>query len=191
MVVPSPSKPFIICKMATAKRNRTLEEDLKQLKSPQRRLCFINDELHKIIHIDRVNNIVRAYSYLEDKQVAYLYTDYKKRRTPAYSIALVSKMLNRHPSSIRKAILRGDVKKPYLMDQYVHGVYYFCQTDVYNLRDFFANWHTGRPRKDGYITPRYDVPTKKEIDALFGKTEMLYVKNKAGDFIPVWRAEDF
>ena len=34
-------------------------------------------------------------------------------------------------------------------------------------------------------------PTKKELDALFGKTEMLYIKNKNGDFIPVWKAEDF
>jgi len=191
MVLPSPKQPFTVCKMATSKRKRTVEEDLQQLKSPQRRLCFLNDELHKIIHIDRINNIVRTYNYVQDRQMAYLYTDYKKLRTPAYSIRLVGKLLSRSPDSIRKAINRGDVKKPYLMDQYVHGVYYFCETDIYNLRDFYASWHTGRPRKDGYITPRYDVPTKKELDALLGKSEMLYVKNKNGEFIPVWRAEDF
>lgn len=177
--------------MPRKKSQTTVEEDLKKLKSPQRKLCFINDELHRVLHIDRTNNIVRTYNYIKDAPVAYLYTDYKKWRTPSYSIALVAKILNRHPDSIRNAINTGGVKKPYLMDQYVHGVYYFCETDIYNLRDYYASAHTGRPRKDGLITPRFDVPTKKEIDALLGKTEMLYVKNKNGEFIPVWKAEDF
>lgn len=177
--------------MGKIKKNTSLENDLEQLKSPQRRLCFINDELHRTLHIDRTNNIVRTYNFVQDKQVAYLYTDYKKWRTPAYSISIVGKILKRHPDSVRTAINTGGVKKPYMRDQFVHGVYYFCETDIYNLRDYFANLHIGRPRKDGNITPRFDVPTKRELDAILGKTEMLYVKNKNGEFVPVWRAEDF
>lgn len=177
--------------MATTKRKRTIEEDLQQLRNGNSRLCFINDELHKVIHIDRANNICRAYNYVQDKQVVYLYTDYKKMRTPCYTIALVSKIMNRHPDSVRDAIKRGDIKKPYLMDRFVHGVYCFSEKDIYNVRDYYANSHIGRPRKDGYITPRHDVPTVKEIDALLGKREMLYVKTKDGSFVPVWKAEEF
>jgi hypothetical protein len=49
--------------------------------------------------------------------------------------------------------------------------------------------HSGRPRKDGRITPRKNIPTEKELRSLIGDAIMLYTQNKNGEFIPVWAEE--
>jgi hypothetical protein len=52
-----------------------------------------------------------------------------------------------------------------------------------------ATIHSGRPRADGRINPRKDVPNEKELRSLIGKDIMLYTQNKDGEFIPVWAEE--
>lgn len=162
----------------------------KEIKRGITKIYFLNDSLYKVIKADRSNNICHLYN-LETKEVKkFLYSDFKKFRKSAYRIGKASKFLNRHPDRIRRAIWTGQVTKPLLIKNGQSGSYWFTEENIHELREFFANVHRGRPRTDGIIVS-HNVPTKDELDALLGNKEMLYIKNKNGDFIPVWRAEEF
>lgn len=162
----------------------------KEVKRGITKIYFLNGELYKIIKADRSSNICHLYNFQTEEVKKFLYSDFKKFRKPAYRIGKASKLLNRHPDRIRRAIWGGQVTKPLLVKRGESGTYWFSEENIHELRDFFANVHRGRPRKDGIIVS-HNVPTKDELDALLGNKEMLYIKNKNGDFIPVWRAEEF
>jgi len=154
------------------------------------RIYFLNDGLYKVIKADRSSNICHLYNLETEEVKKFLYSDFKKFRKSAYRIGKASKFLNRHPDRIRRAIWAGQVTKPLLVKTGNSGSYWFTEENIHELREFFANVHRGRPRRDGIIVS-HNVPTKDELDALLGNKEMLYIKNKNGDFIPVWRAEEF
>jgi hypothetical protein len=66
---------------------------------------------------------------------------------------------------------------------------YFSEDDIFEIRNVMANMHTGRPRKDGRITPRKDVLTERDLRSLLGDGMLLYTKTEDGRFIPVWQEE--
>lgn len=154
------------------------------------RIYFLNGNLCKLIKADRSANICYLYDFEKGEVKKYSYSDFKKFRKTAYKIGKVSSLLNRHPDRIRRAIWGNQVTKPFLVKTKASGSYWFTEENIYELRDFFAGVHRGRPRKDGIIVS-HNVPSKDELDALLGNKEMLYIKNKDGNFIPVWRAEEF
>jgi hypothetical protein len=154
------------------------------------RIYFLNNNLYKVIKADRSSNICHLYTLETEEVKKFLYSDFKKFRKSAYRIGKASKFLNRHPDRIRRAIWTGQVTKPLLVKTGSSGSYWFTEENIHELREFFANVHRGRPRRDGIVVS-HNVPTKDELDALLGNKEMLYIKNKNGDFIPVWRAEEF
>jgi hypothetical protein len=103
-------------------------------------------------------------------------------------------MLNRHRVTIERAIIAGDVQRPqhtYTLDNDRNIFQYFwSEPDIVAAHQFFATVHQGPPRKDGMITPR-KMPTLRELRAMIRQEEVLYVKNDKGEFVPVWRAQDF
>lgn len=166
-------------------------EDKKLRLSSTGTLFFMNNQLHRLIRKSYANNICYAFSYETNKVEKYTYKDYKKFKKKAYLISEVSRILRRHPDRIRVAFYEGGVKRPFLLEYKGRTpVYYFSEDDIYRLRDYFATVHRGRPRSDGLITSR-DVPSVGEIDAILGKRTALYVRTPEGEFIPVWRQEDF
>jgi hypothetical protein len=177
--------------MVTPKRKTTIQEDIQRLKKSKSKLFFLNDQLHRLIQADRTNNICRAYNYIQDTDLTYLYTEYKRLKKPAYTISIVAKMFNRHPARIRVAINEGHIKKPFILDKLTNGIYYFSEKDIYEIREYFATVHIGRPRNDGATTAGKDIPTKRELQDILEGKEMLYIKTKDGNFVPVWKAEEF
>lgn len=174
--------------------------DNKPLRYNKKRF-FINGHFHEVVNMNRSAGVMRAYNFQENKIATYSIADYKKFRQQAYTIGNVSKLVGRDITAIWKAIDRGDVSRPYMLPIKEDagkgkfavgrsGVYYFSEDNIYEIRDYFANVHKGRPRADGQITS-YKVPTVEELDALLGKREMIYVKNKDGSFVPIWKRVDF
>jgi len=172
----------------------------KPLRYNKRRF-FINGEFHEIVNINRSAGMIRAYNFSTDKVVTYSISDYKKFRQQAYTIGNVSRLIARDITSIWKAVDRGDVTRPYMLPLKEDagkgkfavgrsGVFYFSEDNIYEIRNYFASVHKGRPRADGAITS-YKVPTVEELDALLGKREMVYVKDKKGNFVPIWKRIDF
>lgn len=162
---------------------------------------FINGQFHEVININRASGMIKAFNYQEEKVVGYTIADYKKFRQQAYTIKHVSSFIGRDTASIWKAIDRGDVQKPFMLPIKEDagkgkfaagrsGIYYFSEDNIYEIRDYFANVHKGRPRSDGLVTS-YKVPSVEELDALLGKREMMYVKDKNGNFVPIWKRVDF
>lgn len=177
--------------MVTQKRETTIQEDLQRLKKSKSKLFFLNNELHRLIQADRTNNICRAYNYEKDQEFTYLYTEYKRLRKPAYTISIVAKMFNRHPARIRVAIKQGSIRRPFILDKLTNGIFYFSEKDIYDIREYFATVHIGRPRNDGATTAGKDIPTKRELQDILEGKDMLYIKTKDGNFVPVWKAEEF
>ena len=42
----------------------------------------------------------------------------------------------------------------------------------------------------GIVIPK-DVPTEAEVDAILGKKPVLYIRTSNGEYVPVWRQEEF
>ncbi len=152
---------------------------------------FLNGDLHRIVKTNAAANVCHAFNYQKSEVVKYTYSDYKKFKKPAYKIGEVSKILRRHKERIRIAFNEGHVKKPYLVKYNGRtGVYYFSEEDIYELRDYFASVHRGRPRFDGIVVSK-NVPSISELDSLFGKTPTLYIRTEEGNFVPIWKAEEY
>ena len=152
---------------------------------------FLNGELHRLVRKSAAQNIVYAFNFHKDEIVKYTYKDYKTFKRKAYKISEVGKILNRHIDRIRVAMASGNIKKPFLVSYKARtGVYYFSEEDIYAYREYFAGLHRGRPRADGIIIPKR-VPTEAEVDAILGRKPVLYVKTKEGNYVPVWRQEEY
>lgn len=186
--------------MASSNGVNSLRPDNKPLRLNRKRF-FINGEFHELVNTNRAAGMIRAYNYSTEKVVVYSINDYKKFKQQAYTIKHVSGFIGRDITSIWKAIDRGDVTKPFLLPvrkeagkgQFAvgrAGIYYFSEDNIYEIRDYFANIHKGRPRADGLITS-YNIPSIEELDALLGKREMIYVKDKSGNYVPIWKRVDF
>jgi hypothetical protein len=126
------------------------------------------------------------------EDVAYPWTMVRKAQKPAYMMSNVARLLNRNPRTIRNLIYREKIPKP----QTAYGPsgrgYWqlYSEEDIFMIRDYFAESHRGRPRKDGMITT-WNVPTREQLREKMGHVKMLYVMNDEGEPVPVWLAEEF
>lgn len=154
-------------------------------------IFFLNGDLHRIIRKSAAQNIVYAFNYKTNSVAKYTYKDYKSFKKKAYTISEVAKVLRRHVDRVRAAMSSGSVRKPFLLPYEGRtGVYYFTEEDIYLYREYFASLHRGRPRQDGIVIPK-DVPTEAEVDAILGKKPVLYIRTSNGEYVPVWRQEEF
>lgn len=186
--------------MATPQRDEVHRIHDKPLRLNKKRF-FINKEFHELVNSNRAAGMIRAYNFERNELKSYMMSDYQKFKQQAYTIKHVSLFVGRDVTAIWKAIDRGDVTRPFMLSlkkdagkgQFAvgrSGIYYFSEDNIYEIRDYFATVHKGRPRADGLVTS-YKVPSVEELDALLGKREMIYVKDKSGNFVPIWKRVDF
>jgi hypothetical protein len=165
---------------------------LKTSKKPIK-YFYLNDKLHKKLHINRGADVIQTWCYPLSKRVTYTYTDVKKNLQPGFTTQEVGKMLNRHRLTLERAILAGSIERP----QFIYGLneqkkmvrYMWSEKDILDAHAFLSTVHTGRPRHDGVVTPKR-LPTRGELRAMIRQSEILYVQ-RDGKFVPVWDAEDF
>ena len=167
----------------------------KRARNKRRILYFyLNDCLHRTLQVNRADDTIIAFNFVEGKRVAYNYTDVQRNRKHAYSISEVAKLVNRHIDTIKRHLRSGDIKKPQqayaLDDKNKLGRYYFTDEDIKKVREFLKTIHIGRPRNDGQITAS-NIPSNAELEALLRNETVLYAKNKDGEFVPVWKAPEW
>jgi hypothetical protein len=170
-----------------------VKPDRKKYK--QRVLYFyLNDVLHKTLQVNRSEDVIIAFNFVEGKRVAYNYTDVQKNRKHAYSISEVAKLINRHVDTIKRHLRSGEIQKPqqsYALDDKTKlGRYYFKDSDIKDIREFFKTVHIGRPRNDGNVTAS-NIPSKAELEAMLRNETVLYVKGEDGGFVPVWKQPEW
>ena len=169
---------------------------MARVKSKKRKFkyFYINAELHKILRVNRAEDMVFAWNYPQGKRVAYVWSDVQKNMQHAYRVPQVGQMLNRHPNIIKNYIKSGNIKpvqKTYSIDdRRASGVYYFSEDNIKELHSYLMTVHRGRPRLDGEIVSS-NLPTKAELEAMIKQETILYVKTKDGDFSPVWKQPDW
>lgn len=163
----------------------------KYAKKERRMMFFLNGELHRLVKTNRSANICYAFNFDKKEIVKYTYKDYKKFSQRAFKIGEVAEIMRRHPDRIRVGIEDGLIKRPHIVEyKNRSGIFYFSEDELYEIRNYFAGLHRGRPRNDGIIVSK-NVPTEQELDAVLGKTQMLYIRTKDGKYVPVWKANEF
>jgi hypothetical protein len=163
-------------------------------KSTKLRYFFLNDDLHKVLSVIRAQDLVICWNFPQGKRVGYVWSDVRKRHGRAFRMQEVSKMIGRHRTNIERDILAGNIKKPqriYTLDGKKRPLYYFFSEDnVFDLHDYLLTVHIGRPRADGKITPK-QMPSTAELRAMMRHDIITYVKTDGGEFIPVWKEQDW
>lgn len=160
-------------------------------KSKRIRYFFLNNDLHKTIHINRSSDLIVAWNYPQKRRASYSWSDAQKNMEKAYSITDVANMLNRHRMTIDKYIRQGLIKTPqrmYKIDGKFNsaGKYMFSEKDILELHEYCSTISKGRPRKDGLINTS-GLPSRSEVKAMIKQSSVLYVKDDDGNFIPVWK----
>lgn len=156
-------------------------------------IFFINNELVKIIHRNKPNNICTLYNYIHDKEQTMIYSDFKKHRKKAYTVANTTRIFKRSRMQFDRLMKKGIFPIPTGATKggkrQWQTMSYYSEDDLYKIRDAMANIHVGKPRKDGRITPAKDILSEKDLRSLLGDGIMLYTKTEDGRFIPVWQEE--
>jgi hypothetical protein len=157
---------------------------------PKLRYFYLNGELHKVLSINRAQDLVTAWIFNQEKRVVYVWSDVRKRLGKAFTMTQVSRMIGRHRVIIENYILDGKIRPPqriYTLDGTKNpGKYMFSESDVYELHDYLLTVHIGRPRKDGGVTPSR-MPSKAELKAMIRHDTVMYLRQADGTFTPVWK----
>lgn len=176
-----------------AVENRTGARPRRKRK-PKVRYFFLEGELHKVLAINRAQDLLTAWHYREGKTVAYVWSDARKRMGKAFTMQQVSQMIGRHRVNIEWYILRGNIREPqriYALDGTKKpGKYMFSEKDIFELHDYLLTVHIGRPRKDGKITPG-KMPSRAELRGMVNHDTVMYVKTDDDEFVPVWKEPDW
>lgn len=158
------------------------------------RYFFVNSELHKVLRINRPEDLVYAWNYPQGKRVAYVWSETQRTMQRAFSVSQVAGFFGRNPFVIKQYILDGEIKevqKTYTIDERRSpGKYFFSEDDVRGLYEYLCTKNLGRPRLDG-IQVQYPLPSRSELEAMLRQDTILYVKDKAGEFTPVWKQPDW
>lgn len=188
-----PAKPWHIRDVDFKKRSYELSGDEPWRVAPYKgKMFFINKKLHRRVKINRSSGLVSAYDYESGELKSYTYHDFKKFRQRAFLISDAAKILHRHGNAIRYAIYDKEIvsEVPRVFRKNGVGIYYLSEDHIFELREYFAGKHRGRPRKDG-IKVSKNVPTIEELEVFFGRRQLLYTRTKDGQYVPVWRSENF
>lgn len=154
---------------------------------------FLNDQIHRKLHINRGKDLLAAWNYPESKKVLTSYSTTIRRHKTAFTTTQVCQMVNRGRLTIELAMRHGMIERP----QHTYGLdenknfyqYMWREEDIMDLLEYLSSVHRGRPRKDGEITT-HDLPTPRELRAMINDENVLYVKQ--GDtYVPTWRAKEF
>lgn len=160
---------------------------------PSNVIFFLNNDLVKVIHRNKPNNICSLYNYTQNKEQNMLYSDFRKYRKRAFTVANTSRILKRSRVHLERMIASGLIPKPTGLSEGGKRKWqimsYYSEDDLFTIREVLSNIHSGRPRKDGRITPRKDVISERDLRSLLGDGIMLYTKTEDGRFIPVWQEE--
>jgi hypothetical protein len=154
------------------------------------RYFYLNGDLHRVLSINRAQDLVVTWHFKDGKRRAYVWSDARRRLEKAFTMRQVGQMINRHRVNIEKYILEGKIRAPeriYTLDgKKTPGKYMFSEKDVFELHDYLLTVHIGRPRKDGKITPGR-MPSRAELRAMMQHDTTVYIRSADGTYTPVWK----
>lgn len=160
-----------------------------------RAFFFWNGKIHKVLRVNRPQNLVDAWNYIDHEVVTILYTDYRLSAGKALKHSEVAKLIRLRPNTLDGYIRNKkipEVQRSYSLDgdrDDPHGwTRWWSEADVLGLHDYLMTVHRGAPRKDGKVTPMQHLPTRAEVVAAFNKSERVFIRTEDGAEIPLFRA---
>ena len=153
---------------------------------------FLDGELHQLLRIHRGKDLLVAWNFPQHKKVSLNYTYVQRHKQKAFTTKEAAAMVNRTRESVQLAVQRGDIPEPphsYSLNTGRKKEHWWNEEALLGLLDYFASVHRGRPRRDGESTA-WNLPTPRELRGLIHDEDVLYVKNKDGQFVPTWRARE-
>lgn len=160
------------------------------------RYFFINVDgephVHKVIQINKAADTMMAWDYPDHKRKMYSYSDVRKTMQHAYSTKEVCEILNMNRYTVHEYIYAGKIKRParlYSLQTNREIGYMFSEDDILDLHQAQAETHRGRPRKDGLITARKDLPDRATVKALVQQQQLVYTLDQDGNPIPLWKEQ--
>ena len=163
----------------------------QRTRNGQMRYFFLDGQLHKRISVNRGKDLITTFHFGDGVYKKYNYTVVLQRHNRAFTTNEVAAMIGRSRRSIQQAVKNGHISIP----QHAYNpagprqkkTFWFWQEDeIMDMLDYFAGVHTGRPRKDGAVTPAH-LPTPRELRAMIRNENLLYVK-RGDQMVPTWRA---
>jgi len=154
---------------------------------------FLNGKIHATYIWNKGADTLTAWCFPDEKMYQYSYSDVSKRMDRAFDLIQVTKILRRNKESILQAWREGGLE---LVGQKIHwkpgrGKWKFSEEDVMKMLKYFSQKQSG-PRKRGnpttqkYIKPYKNLPSPAEARAMMRYNDLQYIKNKDGEFVPVY-----
>lgn len=163
----------------------------------QKKYFFLDGKLYRKDFQNRTTNVLKAWSFDDNKVVLFVLSDVRRRWKNAYDTSEVARMLNRTPVSIQTHVGKGSIHSPkriYAKGMNARGkpfdVMKWSDEDILALHSHLLTAGRGRPRKDGLVISAPRLPTRKELLAILRNQPMFYMKSSSGEMIPVWSAYD-
>lgn len=166
----------------------------RKVPSQSLRYFYLNGDLHHIERIDRHMNLAYVFRFRDKAEMVFVWSDIKRDAQRAFRFIEVARLLNIHRDTLKSYLTKGLIKEPQRMYSRKKTVRHydqrmFSEDEVLDIWELIMHTHRGRPRRDGRITHRTDVPTKGELMAKLKDNEVLYYKDPlTGQFMPVWKA---
>lgn len=178
------------------KRNRTMA---KQTRDRQRlgslKYFYYEGQLYQRIQINRPANIVYAKSVATGEMFTLSYTDYRRKRSKAFSTQEAAYILNRKPGRLYTYINLKRIEPPQRTSPDMGfnkiGAYYWSEDDILNLHEYLITVGSARITAHGLVVPPKNLPNRAEVKALMGSGTVLYVKTASGEFVPTWKEPNY
>lgn len=161
------------------------------------RYFYLNGELYKLLHKNKQKNIAVVHNYDTGQQMQYLWTDIVLLSKPAYKAGKVAELLGVSHQTLRRYEKLSMIRKPtriFPLDPNaaeMPGLRMYSPEDILDIWHMMSEMHIGRPRNDQKTSQRYTFPSKAELLARMGESQVTYYQDEDGTFRPVWKAPDW
>jgi hypothetical protein len=157
--------------------------------SGSKNVWFLNGDLVRRYHFNRADGLMSVYNIIQERIETCFISDFKKNRQRAYTVAETAQLVNRHRKYLPQLMKAGIIPYPTGSQKGGGTAFqvrsYYSESQVKEIRDILASYHTGRPRKDRLIT-NSTTPTSQELTRRMGDGILTYTKTEDGSFVPIW-----
>lgn len=166
----------------------------------QRKYFYLDGQLYRIVKVDRPANVCRAWSYIDQRLVTFVWSDIRRMTQQAFDTEEVCVLLNRTKQNLFDHLRKGAINPPYKIGTNPNpsgeprldfGRYKWSEDDVLALHEHYLTVGVGRPRKDGILFSAPRIPSRLELIAMMKQQQMYYVRDADGNFVPIFEQPDW
>jgi hypothetical protein len=167
-----------------------MDRPKRDVRAGKQTYFYLNGVLYKTLRAEKRTNMLYANDCRDHKLTAFILSDVRALGRKTYKISQVSKMLGCSNITLRRYEREGRIKPPQRWKQNLDeaGLRYYSEDHVREIREAMSEVSRGKPRRDGIVVPREQLPSAEELEAMFSEEDMIYEKVD-GEFVPIWKAK--